>query len=189
MKTWIKRSLIGLAATATLLGGLAAWAHSQGYGHGMGHGMNHGWRMVSAEDVAGVKTRVVERVGRELALDAAQKDKLGVLADTLREQRNALVGTTTDPRAELQSLMAGASFDRNKAIALIQDKVGAVTTKSPEVVAAMADFYDSLKPEQQAKVRAFMAQRGHCGEHGRGEHRGEHQGNPHERGERDERRG
>ncbi len=27
----------------------------------------------------------------------------------------------------------------------------------------MADFYDSLKPEQQAKVREFMARRGHHG--------------------------
>ena len=179
MKTWIKRSLNGLAAAATLFGGLATWAHSQGYGqgmgrsmgHGMGHGMNHGWRTMSADDAAGMKARVVDRVGRELDLDAPQKAKLGLLADKLREQRNALVGTTTDPRAELQSLMAGASFDRNKATALIQDKVGAVTTKSPEVVAAMADFYDSLKPEQQAKVREFMARRGH-----RGEHRGEHHG-------------
>jgi hypothetical protein len=32
------------------------------------------------------------------------------------------------------------------------------------VIAAMADFYDSLKPEQQAKVREFMARRG--GRHG-----------------------
>ena len=138
MKTWVKRSLIGLAAAATLSGGLAAWTHSQGYGHGMGHGMNHAWRTMSANDAAGMKTRVVDRVGSELDLDATQKAKLGLLADKLREQRNALEGSTTDPRAALQSLMAGASFDRNKATALIQDKVDAVTTKSPEVLAAMA---------------------------------------------------
>lgn len=162
MKTWIKRSLIGLAAAATLFGGFAAWAHSQGYGHGMGHG----WRTMSAEDAAAMKTRVVDRVGRELDLDAAQKAKLGVLADTLREQRNALVGSSADPRTELQSLMAGPVFDRNKATSLIQDKVGAVNARSPEVVAAMADFYDSLKPEQQAKVREFMARRGHHGHRG-----------------------
>lgn len=168
MKTWIKRSLIGLAAAATLFGGLAAWAHNKGYGHGMGQG----WRTMSAEDTAEMKTRIVERVGRELELDAAQKAKLGLLADKLREQRNALVGSTPDPRADLQSLVAGRSFDRNKATALIQDKVGAVTAKSPEVVAAMADFYDSLKPEQQAKLRAFMAERGHRGERGEHGHHG-----------------
>ena len=154
MKTWIKRTLIGLAAATTLFGGLAAWAHNH-------HG--HGWRAMTEEDAARMKARVVEKVGSKLDLDAAQKAKLGVLADKLREQRNALVGSATNPRAELQALMAGPTFDRSKASALIQDKVTAVTAKSPEVVAAMADFYDSLKPEQQAKVREFMARRGHRG--------------------------
>ena len=154
MKTWIKRTLIGLAAATTLFGGLAAWAHNH-------HG--HGWRAMTEEDAARMKARVVEKVGSKLDLDAAQKAKLGVLADKLREQRNALVGSTTNPRAELQALMAGPTFDRSKASTLIQDKVTAVNAKSPEVVAAMADFYDSLKPEQQAKVREFMARRGHRG--------------------------
>ena len=154
MKTWIKRTLIGLAAATTLFGGLAAWAHNH-------HG--HGWRAMTEEDAARMKARVVEKVGSKLDLDAAQKAKLGVLADKLREQRNALVGSTTNPRAELQALMAGPTFDRSKASALIQDKVTAVNAKSPEVVAALADFYDSLKPEQQAKVREFMARRGHRG--------------------------
>jgi len=157
MKTWIKRTLIGLAAAGTLFGGLAAWAHNH-------HG--HGWRAMSEEDSVQMKTRMVERIGGKLDLDAAQKAKLGVLADTLRTQRNALVGTTSNPRAEMQGLIAGPTFDRAKAKALIDAKVGAVTTQSPAVVAAMADFYDSLKPEQQAKVRDFMASRG------RGGHRG-----------------
>jgi hypothetical protein len=32
--------------------------------------------------------------------------------------------------------------------------------KSPEVIAALADFYDSLNPAQQQKVRDFMEHRG-----------------------------
>jgi protein CpxP len=160
MKTWIKRTLIGLAATATVLGGLAACGHNH-------HGYGHGWRTMSAEDATKMKTRMVDKVGSKLDLDAAQKEKLGVLADKLREQRNALVEGSADPRQELQAMMAGSTFDRAKAKALIDSKLGAVGTKSPEVVAAMADFYDSLKPEQQAKVREFMAKgRGRHGSHG-----------------------
>lgn len=157
MKTWIKRSLVGLAVAGTLFGGLAAWAHNH---HGQG------WRAMSEENAA-QKTRVVDRIGSKLDLDTAQKAKLGVLADTLRAQRNALVGSmggkSTDPRAEVQGLIAGSTFDRAKAKALIDTKLSAVTTQSPAVVAAMADFYDSLKSEQQAKVREFMASRGHRG--------------------------
>ena len=154
MKTWIKRTLIGLFGATALFGGLAAWAHNH-------HG--HGWRAMSEEDAAQMKTRTVDRIGSKLDLDAAQKAKLGVLADALRLQRNALVGTTGNPRADTQGLIAGSTFDRDKAKALIDAKVGAVSTQSPAVVAAMADFYDSLKPEQQAKVRDFLASRGRGG--------------------------
>ena len=157
MKTWIKRTLIGLAAATTLFGGLAAWAHNH-------HG--HGWRTMSAEDAERMKSRLVDKLGSKLDLDAAQKAKLGLLADKLREQRNALVEGSADPRAELAAMMAGQTFDRAKAKTLIDRKLAAVNTKSPDVVAAMADFYDSLKPEQQAKVREYMARRGHPGHRG-----------------------
>src|SRR5207344_2507527 len=89
MKTWIKRSLIAVLGASVLLGGLAACA---------GHG--HGWQSMSAEDSARFKETMIERVSDKLVLDAAQKAKLGVLADKLQEQRLALKGETADPRAE-----------------------------------------------------------------------------------------
>ena len=155
MKPWIKRTLIGIFGASVLFGGLAACSHRGDYARG--------WQSMSEEDAARMKAKMVDRVGSKLDLDEAQKAKLGVLADKLREQRNALVGSTTDPRAEMASLVAGPTFDRAKAKSLVEAKTGAVTSKSPEVITAMADFYDSLKPEQQAKVRDFMAKRGHHG--------------------------
>ncbi len=155
MKTWLKRTLIGIFGATVLFGSIAACSHRMHHGHG--------WQTMNDEDAARMKARIVDKVGSRLDLDAAQKAKLGVVADKLREQRNALIGTTTDPRAELAALLAGPSFDRAKAQTLIEAKTGAITIKSPEVIAALADFYDSLKPEQQAKVREFMAKRGHRG--------------------------
>lgn len=154
MKSWIKRTLIGIFGATVIFGSMAACSHRM-------HG--HGWAAMSDEDAAKLKTKFVDKVGNKLDLDEAQKAKLGSLADKLREQRNALVGSTTDPRAEVATWVAGASFDRAKAKALIDAKTGAINTKSPEVITALADFYDSLKPEQQAKVRDFMAKRGHHG--------------------------
>jgi Spy/CpxP family protein refolding chaperone len=154
MKTWIKRTLFGLFATGALLGGLAACSH----------GMHrHGWHAMSDADMASMKTRLVERAAGKLDLDDTQKAKLAVLADQMQAQRKAFIGSSADPRADLQALISGPTFDRAKAATLIEGKVGAVQTQSPAVVAAMADFYDSLKPEQQAKLRGFMAQRGHRG--------------------------
>jgi hypothetical protein len=42
----------------------------------------------------------------------------------------------------------------------VGEKMAAVNAKSPEVIAALGDFYDSLAPAQQAKVRDFMEHRG-----------------------------
>ena len=75
------------------------------------------------------------------------------------------------PRAEMQALIKGEKFDRAGAQALVDQKANALRTASPEVITAMGDFYDSLKPEQQAKVRAFM-ERGPMGRGMMGGHRG-----------------
>ena len=154
MKTWIKRSLIGLFGVSILVGGLAACGHR-----------HPGWggTQLSAEDAAKWRERLLERAGKELQLDAAQQVKLGVVFDKMREQRNALVGSTANPRAELRSLVSGERFDKARAQALVDEKTNAVRAGSPGTIDALADFYDSLRPEQQAKLREFMDKRGRSG--------------------------
>jgi periplasmic protein CpxP/Spy len=151
MRSWIKRTFIGLFGATVLLGGLAACSHGR---HGMGGSA------MTEEDATKFRTKMVDRVGKELQLDDAQKQRLTVLADKMREQRNALMGGPNDPRAEVQALVAGPKFDRERAQGLVTAKTDALRGKSPEVIAAAADFYDSLKPEQQLRVREFMAKRG-----------------------------
>ena len=148
MRSWIKRTLVGVFGASLLIGGLSACGH-----HHEGR-----WQM-SESDSAKMRERMLERVGKELALDDAQKQRLAVLADKLKEQRSALVGTTTDPRADMQAFIAGTKFDRERAQGFVEAKTTAVRTKSPEVIAAAADFFDGLKPEQQQKVRDFLNKR------------------------------
>lgn len=156
MRRWLKRSLIGLFGATLLVGGLAACSHHR-YGHGS-------WPM-NETDAAKLRERVVDKASRELQLDGTQRAKLDALADALKVQRAALLAGTTDPRAEMQSLIAGAQFDRAKAQALVDGKTTAVREGAPAVVAAFGDFFDSLRPEQQQKLRDFMARGGH-GRHG-----------------------
>ncbi len=148
MKTWINRTLIGLGAAAVLLGGIAAFADRDHHGHR--------WQQMSESDAAEFKARVIEKAARKLELDAAQQSRLGVLVDRLREQRNALVGDTPDPRAALKALVAGSTFDRARAEALVVAKTDALRSKAPEVIAAAADFFDSLRPDQQQELRETM---------------------------------
>lgn len=151
MTSWIKRSLLGLAGAGIVLGSLTAC------GHRMHHG---GWRGdATPEQAAEWRGRMVDRVAARLELNAEQKARLTVLADRLHAQRLAVRGGA-DPRADLQALVAGEKFDRARAQTLVQQKTEAVRAGSPEVIAALGDFYDSLSPAQQQKVRDFMQRRG-----------------------------
>lgn len=149
MKPWIKRSLIGLTSVTVLLGGLAACGHRD-------HG--RGW---SDERVAEMRVKAVDRISGKLDLNTEQKAKLGVLADELVAARKAMRGTGTDPRADLQGLIAGAKFDRSKAQQMLDQKLQTAQGSSPRLLTAFGDFYDSLSPEQQQKVRDRMDRRGH----------------------------
>lgn len=185
MNRWIKRTLVGGAAAAVLLGGFAAWAHRDG---------GHGWHRGATNEAEAVEmqARMVDRVAGRLDLDAAQKARLALLGNTLRAQRSALMGST-DPRAELQALVAGPSFDRARAGALLSNKIAALQSGAPALVTAMADFYDGLNPKQQTQLREFMASRGGHHGHGQGGERhgmqGGDGGQAHDHGERHARLG
>jgi len=149
MRPWIKRTLFGLFGATVALGGLTACG--QRYTH-------ERFSAMSPEEQAQFRNRAVERVASRLELNGDQKQRLDTLFVKLNEQRMALRGTT-DPRAEVRSLVAGDKFDREKAKTLIADKIAAVNAKGPEVIAAFGDFFDSLTPAQQAKVREFLQHR------------------------------
>ena len=150
MKTWIKRSLFALLGTSVLLGGLAACGHRD---HEFGASM-------SPEKYTQKRDKMVDKVAGRLDLNADQKKRLQTLGDTLYAQRTALIGQTKDPRAEMKALVAGDKFDAVRAQALITDKTTVLQSKSPELIAAMALFYNSLNPAQQQKLRDVMDGRG-----------------------------
>ena len=154
MKTWIKRTLIGVFGASVLLGGLAACSHRA-------HGPWGSGASLSEADRAKWHAQMVERIGGRLELDAAQKVKLAALADTLSAQHKAVMGSSADPRAELRAMIAGERFDRSRAQSLVDTKTVALREASPAVIAAAADFYDSLNPAQQQKVRDALARGGH----------------------------
>jgi Spy/CpxP family protein refolding chaperone len=102
---------------------------------------------------------MVERIGGKLELDAAQKQKLTVLAEKLQAQREAMRGGG-DPRSQFRALFAGDKLDQAGAARLIEEKTATVRSGSPEVIAAAADFFDHLNPAQQQKVRDFLERGG-----------------------------
>lgn len=143
MKRFIKKTLLGLFGGALIVGSLGACAQR-----------GEGWQSGAAMSPE-MRARMVEKVGSKLDLDAAQKTKLGTLADKLQAQR-ALLRGAGDPRAAFTALFAGDKLDQTGAKKLLDEKTAAIQAGSPEVIAAAADFYNNLRPEQQQKVRDFM---------------------------------
>lgn len=149
MNPWIKRTLIGLTSVTVLAGGLAA----------CGHRGQHAQGPASAEQVAEWRGKAVDRVTRKLDLTAEQRQKFEALADKLIAQRAAMIGQSQGPRTEMKALVAGDKFDRARALNLLDEKTRVLQVSTPEVITALADFYDSLNPAQQAEVREFLEKR------------------------------
>jgi Spy/CpxP family protein refolding chaperone len=149
MKPWIKRTLIGLTSVTVLLGGLAACGHRGDHARG--------W---SDERITEVRGKAIDKISGKLDLNAEQKAKLGVLADQMIASRKAFRGDS-DPRTDIQALIAGNQFDRSKAQQLLDQKLQAAQGNGPQMLSAFGDFYDSLNPEQQKQVRERLEKRRH----------------------------
>jgi Spy/CpxP family protein refolding chaperone len=147
MDTWLKRTLIGIAAALALGGSIAAYSQAESHWHG---------GPPSAEDMAAHEAGMLAHIGKALDLDAAQKVKLQSLADLLHKDHEAMM--SSDHHAKMAALIAGNTFDRAGAQALVDDKLAAIKSNAPALIGAAGDFYDSLRADQQQKVRDFMSQ-------------------------------
>jgi Spy/CpxP family protein refolding chaperone len=116
---------------------------------------------MSVEQFAQKRDKMVNKVSAKLDLTQDQQQRLAVLGDKLFAQRAALIGANGDPRSDMQALIAGDTFDASRAQALVNEKTAALMAKSPDVIAALANFYNSLNTVQQQKVRDYMDGRGH----------------------------
>lgn len=168
MKTWLKRTLAGVAVSSALLGGLA-YAQDGGFHHGP----------PTAEQMAQHEARMLSHIGKKLDLDANQAAKLKTLADLFMAQHMPAAGGA-DPHAAMTALIAGNTFDRAGATQLMNQHIAKMQANGPALINATGDFYDSLNPAQQQQLRELAAHHhglfglggmGHEGMHG---HHGPH---------------
>jgi periplasmic protein CpxP/Spy len=145
MKALFRKSLLGLLGASILVFGAAGCSHHAGARH------------ANEASRADVRAKMVDRVATKLDLNEMQKQKFIALAAKMQEQRSSLMGANKDPRADAKAVIAGNTFDKAKAQALIDEKTQLIKSKSPEVIAAAADFFDALNPTQQQQVREFMS--------------------------------
>jgi len=137
-----------VVALLVLVGGGLAWAKHQGF-------CRHG----GMEWIQG-------RISSRLNLDATQQQKLGDLGTTLIGLRDQWRDTREQRQNELTALLEAPSLDRERAASLLESWHREWAERGPELVAAFADFSDSLSAEQREQLREFIEKR--RGRHGHG---------------------
>jgi Spy/CpxP family protein refolding chaperone len=145
-KTWLKRTLLGVAVSTALLGSVAAYSEGAGFHHGP----------PTPEQIAQHEQTMLAHVGKKLNLDANQAAKLKALAD-LAIADHAPPAAGTDPHAKMAALISGAKFDRAGAQTIANEHVAKMQANAPGLINAFGDFYDSLNTTQQAQVRELAA--------------------------------
>jgi periplasmic protein CpxP/Spy len=146
MKTWLKRTLAGVAVSSALLGSVAVYSQEAGFHHGP----------PTAEQMAQHEARMLDHIGKKLDLDATQSARLKTLADLFMAQ-HAPAANGADPHAAMSALIAGNTFDRTGATQLMNQHIAKMQANGPALINAMGDFYDSLNATQQGEVRELAA--------------------------------
>ncbi|MCG8488805.1 MAG: Spy/CpxP family protein refolding chaperone [Chromatiales bacterium] len=108
-------------------------------------------------------------ITKKLDLNDEQKANLNTLRDEMLAVREGLEDKRDEKRDIVQSLLAEPVLDQDKATTLINGHFNDISSQSPRIVAALANFWDSLTPKQQIKIREKVekhSDRKGCWRHG-----------------------
>ncbi|MGQ3050411.1 MAG: Spy/CpxP family protein refolding chaperone [Roseateles sp.] len=126
--------------------------------HEFRHHFEHGQHFSRHAD--GFAHLLLSRVGARLDLADEQRRRFAAWVELVQRQRDAL--TTLARGSQLAALVADERFAREQAQQLLTAKLDAMRAAGSEVIAAFAEFFDSLDDEQRQAMR-FMTQRGASG--------------------------
>lgn len=117
----------------------------------------HGWRRHRHPHArtGDWQRRIAERASGRLGLNAEQRTALDTLLARLQAQRAALRGSSHWGE-QLHGLVRDKTFDRWQAQDLLHARVQALREHGPQVIEALAVFYDGLDAQQQHQVRALI---------------------------------
>jgi protein CpxP len=134
-----KRTIIVITAGTLLIGGVVACKR----------GMHHG----SAEDRG---EWMVEKASKELELNTAQKARLVEVKNEFLDVRKTMRSDRTQTRADVLAMLKQPTLDREKMNAIVSQKIATINTRSPAIVDAIGNFYDSLDDSQRAELSEFI---------------------------------
>jgi Spy/CpxP family protein refolding chaperone len=100
-----------------------------------------------------------QQMARHLDLSDEQQKNFEVMIQEFRSTRQEMKQNRKQGRDEMLALLNADKLDQSKAQALVEGKTSAVRNKSPEIITAIANFTDSLSPEQRQQLRERITDR------------------------------
>jgi len=98
---------------------------------------------------------VVDELTSELNLTSNQSDQLSILKTELLMLDSNLT-KEKEGILEFQYLLKENGFEQSKALMMIDERLTNYRELASRVITPMADFYNSLNPEQKMKFRAII---------------------------------
>jgi Spy/CpxP family protein refolding chaperone len=138
----LKTTLIVLVVLGIIAVAGVAWAKHNGH--------------CSAEDRMQF---VSERIGRKLDLNDAQRGRLEALVGTVMELRSEQQDRRRGMNQDVTELLSAPMLDRERAVALIDERLQGIEDRKRILVDAFADFSDDLAPAQRAQLAELIEQR------------------------------
>ncbi len=135
----IRKVLIGVTVATLMVGGLAACKHRD---------------YTPAEKVA----YVVEEIDDELELTELQLTNLKQLANIVTSLAEEAEAKREQHHNTIDELLSQPTLDQARILGLVSEHTSKVNNEAPKVVAATANFYDSLTEEQRATLRERFAE-------------------------------
>ena len=102
---------------------------------------------------------VSEWIGHKLDLNDDQQVRLDDLIGTLRELRGEQRDARRAVQQDVAELLSTPTLDRDRATALIDERLRSLDDRKRMLVDALADFSDGLAPEQRAQLAELIGQR------------------------------
>ncbi|KHD10195.1 hypothetical protein PN36_22140 [Candidatus Thiomargarita nelsonii] len=130
--------IIGTVLTVATLAGIAVSATPDHCGFGPEHRLEF----------------VMKRLTNKLDLNAEQSEKLSLIKQQLMKRHQEM---RQNHRDKILALLDEPVLDQQKAFAHLQNKMQQVKQNAPVLIAALAEFSDSLNNEQRAKLKNMLA--------------------------------
>ncbi len=141
-----------IISTVVLSLGLIGVVTACGHRGWCGHGPEH-WHAGDHAD------KIVEKISDRLELTTDQTAMLSEVQNRFRALKDEMQGQRSAHKQELLTLLAAPQLDRQKAMGMVVSRLRSIEQQAPEIIAVVADFSDSLSPNQKQQVEEFITTR------------------------------